>query len=176
LKLRQVSEEVLYATEPITVVGPELIARLKAQAAANRRRRARLCAHLDDTDRVHEMLIVHARGAYVPPHKHLDKSESFHLIEGRLEVVVFGDQGRISRVVPLGEPASGLAFYYRLSAALFHTVLPRSDWVVFHETTRGPFNRAETVFAPWAPGEDDAEGQSVFLQRLERELSGPEKG
>lgn len=35
------------------------------------------------------MLIVMAKGSYIRPHKHKNKSESFHIIEGLLDVIVF---------------------------------------------------------------------------------------
>jgi hypothetical protein len=34
---------------------------------------------------------------------------------------------------------------------------------VFHETTNGPFNRADTECAPWAPEETDVSSGCLFL-------------
>jgi len=41
---------------------------------------------------------------------------------------------------------------------------------VFHETTNGPFVRADMKCAAWAPGEDDIEGQKVYFHNLEEKL------
>ena len=98
---------------------------------------------------------MHALDAYVRPHKHIGKSESFHVIEGLLLVVVFDDEGSKIEDIPMGDMHSGELFYYRLPANLYHTVIPQQDFVVFHEVTNGPFDRSDTVFAPWAPAEDD---------------------
>ena len=68
----------------------------------------------------------------------------------------------------MGAYASGRPFYYRIAAPLFHTLLIRSDVLVFHETTSGPFSRADTVFAPWAPEDGDAAAVRRYLADLER--------
>ncbi len=152
LKFRKVNDEVFYADAPVVKITADTIAFLKARAAENSRRTARLCAHPDVDDGLHEMLIVHSRGACVPPHKHPGKSESFHVIEGRLKVVIFDDDGTKAEEITMGEVGSGLVFFYRLCEERYHTVIPETDWVVFHEVTNGPFDPAQTVFAPWGPG------------------------
>lgn len=168
MNTRVVNEEVLYADDAIVRVARPDIILLKEGAERNRRKRIRLCAHRDMEDSLHEMLIVHTRDTYVRPHKHLGKCESFHVIEGVADVVVFEDDGAIADVIPLGDYASGRAFYYRLTRPWFHTVLIRSDVLVFHETTNGPFRRADTVFAGWAPEENDEVERVRFLARLVR--------
>ena len=165
------SAEVRYATDAIVLVDAGDVAGLKRAAEENVRRRARLCAHHSVGDRLHEMLIVHTSDTYVRPHKHLDKSESFHIIEGDVDVVVFNDDGGVAEVMRMGAFASGRPFYYRLAAPLFHTLLIRSDVLVFHETTSGPFSRADTVFAPWAPEDGDASAVRRYLADLETRLT-----
>lgn len=161
------NDEVLYTDDSIVEVDRADIQRLKQAALANPRRRIRLCGHRDVDSTLHEMLIVHTRGTYVRPHKHLDKSESFHVIEGVADVVVFDDSGNVTEVVAMGDYGSGRKFFYRLSDPSFHTLLIQSEFFVFHEITNGPFVRADTVFAPWAP-----EGKNEALeQRFLHEIS-----
>jgi cupin fold WbuC family metalloprotein len=166
MQTRVESAEVLYATDGIVTVDAAAIAELKRDAGANPRRRIRLCAHAGVDDRLHEMLIVHARDAYVRPHKHIGKSESFHVIEGDVDVVIFDEGGGVTEVIQMGTVGSGRPFFYRIATPLFHTLLIRSAVLVFHEATNGPFNRADTVFAPWAPQEVDAAAVQTFLNRL----------
>ena len=68
------------------------------------RNRIRYCAHASPSDVVHEMFIVHPRGAYVRPHKHLDKSESMMIIEGEADYVMFDSKGNITEnaVITIG--------------------------------------------------------------------------
>ncbi len=166
LDFTKVSDEVLYSPGAITRVDQGDIGRLKEMAARNPRRRIRLCAHPDTADPLHEMLIVHMKEAYVPPHRHPGKSESFHIIEGELTVVVFDEAGVVTDVIEMGEPGSGRAFYYRLSEVRYHTVIATTDVVVFHEVTNGPFRQEDLERAPWAPGEDDDEAQRNFIRAI----------
>jgi cupin fold WbuC family metalloprotein len=161
------SAEVLYASDAVVLVGAEDIARLKSDAARNPRQRIRLCAHSGVDDTLHEMLIVHTNHTYVRPHKHLGKSESFHVIEGKVDVVLFDEGGAVTDTIPMGDVASGRPFFYRIASPIFHTLLIRSHVLVFHETTGGPFRRADTVFAPWAPEDGDPAAVRAFLDSVE---------
>ncbi len=171
MKIKPFNEEVFYTDEEVTKVNQQDVAWLKSKALANPRRRARLCAHPGIQDVLHEMLIVHVRDAYVQPHKHPHKSESFHIIEGRLKVVIFSESGKITEIIEMGEYLSGLRFYYRLARGLFHTVVPASETVVYHEVTNGPFDRADTVFAGWAPAENEIQAQAGFLKDLKQKAT-----
>ena len=171
MNYKKINDEVYYTQDIITKVDRKDIDFLKSLASQNKRKRVRLCTHKDTNDLVHEMLIVHALNCYVPPHKHLNKSESFHIIEGALKIILFDDDGEITEIIRIGDHASGGVLYYRLSESFFHTVLPSTEWVVFHEVTKGPFDRDETVFAPWAPKEDDFQNQGAFLNNLQQRIS-----
>jgi cupin fold WbuC family metalloprotein len=162
------SEEVLYTDQTITCVDRPFLEMLKTRAMETERKRIRLCTHANLEDGLHEMLIVLHRDTYVPPHAHQGKSESYHLIEGGLDVVIFQDDGTPDLVIPLSVDGQG-GFYYRLSEQRFHTVLVKSEWVVFHETTNGPFRRENTVFPSWAPGQgDDPLLQQRYLDGLRK--------
>ena len=172
LNIVEINEEVLYTRDAITQVDREGIEYLKAKALGNKRERVRLCAHLGVEDDVHEMLIVHTKGTYIRPHKHPNKSESFHIIEGDLDIVIFDDLGEVLKRIRMGEYASGARFFWRLSESYYHTVIPRSDIVVFHETTSGPFDRVTSnVGAPWSPEEDESQAQSRFMAQLDQRIS-----
>lgn len=160
-------EEVVYIREsPVVVTGRD-IAFIKAAAARSPRRRARICGHPAVDDELHEMIIAIKHGCYVPPHRHLQKSESVQVVEGRGLVVFFEPTGQIRRVERLGEPASAQSVvFYRMNEPMFHTLIVESDWLVIHEATRGPFRRQDNERAPWAPREDDVEGAAEFMRRL----------
>jgi cupin fold WbuC family metalloprotein len=166
-KYRIFNPEVLYSEAEITTVDRSDVDLFKQQSSCNPRKRIRLCAHGNPDDRLHEMLIVHDRSAYVRPHKHLGKTESTHIIEGLVDVVMFDDDGQIARVISMGDYSSGRTFYYRMATPVFHTLIIRSDVLVFHETTNGPFDRKDTVFAPWAPEDSDINSISTFMSNLD---------
>jgi cupin fold WbuC family metalloprotein len=112
------------------------------------------------------MLIVLLRGTYIRPHKHLAKVESFHIVEGAVDVVVFDEAGAIVDIVRMGDYASGRNFYYRISQPAYHTLVLRSDVLVIHETTNGPFHRDDSIFAPWSPAEEDEAAANAFMKKL----------
>ena len=169
-KYRTHNPEVLYTRDTLTRIDRSEIDHFKRLSSANPRKRVRLCAHGDQDDRLHEMVIVHERGAYVRPHKHPGKSESTHVIEGLVDVVLFDDDGGIADVLHLGDYASGRTFFYRMAAPTYHTLLIRSDVLVFHEITNGPFDRKDTVFAPWAPADQEGSAVDRYIAGLEDRL------
>lgn len=168
---RRASEEVLCATESLVVLSAGDIEQLKSLAASTARERSRLCVHKENENPVHEMFIVHSSEAYVRPHKHIGKPESFHVIEGRVDVVLYDDEANVTDVIRMGDYGSGLSFYYRIADATFHTLLIRSPILVFHETTSGPFDRSQTVLAAWAPEDSDRAGQQEFRSSLEQHVA-----
>ena len=89
MKLKKFNDEVFYAEDSIVRVDSADIEKLKQKARQNPRRRARICAHSNIDDSIHEMLIVHEKSCYVRPHKHANKTESFHIIEGKVDIILF---------------------------------------------------------------------------------------
>jgi cupin fold WbuC family metalloprotein len=169
--LHKVNEEVFIAEGPIVRCGDAEIAFLKRQAQASPRKRARICAHKTKDDALHEMVIAIAEASYIHPHRHLDKSESFHIVEGKVDVVIFDHAGVIVDVIELGAPGSGRCFYYRLSESVFHTLLMRTDFLVVHEVTNGPFTRDGTVLAPFAPPEDETDAARDYMHRVSDQVA-----
>ncbi|MAF95239.1 MAG: cupin [Rhodospirillaceae bacterium] len=164
--IREESEEVLYTTADIATAGDADIAALKERAARNPRKRCRLCTHSDSLAELHGMLIVHGRDAYVRPHRHAGKAETLHVIEGTAVLVVFDGDGAITRAEALAPVGSGRSFYYRMPEGVFHSLLITSDWLVFYESTTGPFDRTKTENAPWSPEDGDDDDVKDYMARL----------
>lgn len=165
--MKRESPGIYRSVRGIVLVGKGDVARLKRIAVHGRLQRSRLCVHPNDEAPLHEMFIVHRKGVYVRPHRHPGKSESYHVIEGRADLVFFDQRGRVSSVRSLGPPSSGGHFYCRINDSHFHTLLVRSVFFVFHEVTTGPFRRNKTDFARWAPAANDSEAQRMYLDNLE---------
>ncbi len=139
---------------------------LKQAARQAPLRRARFCLHRDENDKVHEMVIAFCRDSYVPPHRHRNKSESFHMIEGRLLVVLFDDRGLVTRKIEMTPLPEGKTFFYRLNMEQWHTVIPLTDFVIIHETTAGPFKKEESDFPAWAPAAVDEAAIRKFIRQI----------
>lgn len=168
MRLKKISNEVYLVDEPIVKIGREEIELLKKSVWTTPRGRVRICAHQDSSDLLHEMIIALAQSTYIRPHKHLKKSESFHIIEGEVDVVVFDDEGNIIEVIELGDLNSGKKFYYRLATPQFHTLIIHSDPLVIHETTNGPFKKGDAIFAPWTPEERNLLAGHRYIKSLSK--------
>ena len=42
--------------------------------------------------------------------------------------------------------------------------------LVFHEVTSGPFNRNDTVLAPWAPSEENKKKTDQYILELSKKV------
>lgn len=168
MTLLQQSPEVFIAKGPIATIGPADIETLRKAVKHTPKRRARINAHPGHDDALHEMIIAIEPGSYIRPHRHPGKSEAFHIIEGDVDIVVFRDDGEIDQIVSLGEKGGSRPFYYRMSEPRFHTLIIRSDLLIVHEITNGPFSPAGTTYAAFAPAEGDpaaARFQAALIAR-----------
>jgi cupin fold WbuC family metalloprotein len=171
MALVQKSPEVFLAEGPISTIGSADIEVLRQAVGKTPRRRARINAHTESNDELHEMIIAIEPGSYIRPHKHPGKSESFHIIEGQVDIVVFSEQGNIERVVSLAAKGGLHPFYYRMSTAHFHTLIIRSDLLVVHEITNGPFVPTGTIYAAFAPEDGDAVKAAAFQADLVKRVA-----
>lgn len=167
-RFQAVAEGVFVALTPISTVGSAEIAFVKAQARSALRRRARLCLHRSSYDRLHDMVIALDAQTYLRPHRHDEKSETFHIIEGAASVVIFDSHGNIEQVIDLaGDNGARL---YRLDEPHYHTLVIHSEMLVIHEITNGPFAPGATDYAGFAPAEDDTVKASAYLNDLRARL------
>lgn len=172
MNLVQKSPEVFVAEGQIAVIGAEEIALLKSAVMQSPKGRVRINTHVNGDDRLHEMFIAIRPDSYIRPHKHPNKTESFHLVYGAVDIVVFEDDGQIRQVVPLGAGNPARAFYYRMSKPFFHTLVIHSDLLVVHEITNGPFQPSGTVFASFAPEDSDAAAAAAYQTALAEKIHG----
>ena len=59
---------------------------------------------------------------------------------------------------------------YRLSNELWHMVIPLTEFVIFHETTNGPFIKEETDFSVWAPDGKDLDKVLEFKHKIKNQV------
>ena len=167
------NEEVLYISEGISLITQFDLQELKRLALINPRHRVRLCTHRSPDDRLHEMFIVHAKDCYVRPHKHIQKTESMSILEGEVDVILFNEDGEICQVNQLGAPETGKIFYQKLPEETFHMLIIRTELLVFHEITLGPFLKENTIFPEWAPidyGADSLEFFNKINLKIKKEI------
>jgi cupin fold WbuC family metalloprotein len=153
---------VLFTQDTICTAAPELLEQLKKLAQKAPLQRARYCMHLSHDDPIQEMIIALHGNPYIRPHRHPNKSESFHMIEGEVIVAFFDDSGFIIKKIYLSSKKDR-PFLYRLSSPLWHTVVSLTEYCVFHEVITGPFSQAE--YPAWEP-HDDPQSIQLFHQKI----------
>ena len=91
MRARKVRPEVFYPDE---LVDRDDVTSLVTEADPIPCRRTRRSAN----DRLHEMLIMHHREAYIRAHRHLGRAEWMHIIEGETDLVLFDKAGVLTEV------------------------------------------------------------------------------
>ena len=172
--LIQFNDEVEINQKDIFLLDKACIKRIKGLAQENSSGKYRTCVHQSEKDNVHEMVIVHSSGTYVRPHKHKINGESLQFIEGVGTAIIFNEDGSIKQAFKVGSQSSDNTFYYSMGKGLFHMLIIDSEYLVFKETTRGPFIRNDTVFPNWAPDGKDKNELAKYFAHLDKLLK--EKG
>ena len=132
---------------------------VEALAQASPRLRMNHNFHHDAFENPHRFLNVLLRGTYVRPHRHLDppKAESFLILEGVADAILFDDSGAVTARYRLGEDSpEGRLWGVDIQPGVWHTILPRTERVVCFEVKPGPWlPSTDKEFADWAPAEND---------------------
>lgn len=143
----------------VKLISGALFETVAALASSSPRLRMNHNFHSSPADNPHRFLNVLLRGTYIRPHRHLapPKSESFLVLEGIADVILFDDHGAITARYRLGaESPEGHLWGVDLPPGVWHTVVPRTTRVVCFEVKPGPWIPAtDKEFASWAPAEND---------------------
>lgn len=124
----------------------------------------RLSMHTTPDDAFHDMIVFQHRDRYYRPKKHLNKPMSFHMMEGKMAIFVFDDEGNVIDTCILDARKN---IVYRVAAGYYHTDLPLTDYVVHHECTMGPFvGDSDREFAPWSPDGTDRDEYLSYRDEL----------
>lgn len=128
----------------VFVLDQAAIEDLKASARKSPLRRARFCLHPSIDSYVQEMVIALFNDSVVEPHKHpVNKPESYHLIEGAMDVHIFDPHGNRCQRIQLRLDAARM---YRIKGNVWHQPMAVSECAVYHEVYTGPFNKSADVF------------------------------
>lgn len=160
-----------FATHKNNGVDMDMIAKLKELSVEKgRKENCRICLHSSPASEFHNMVILEYKDSrYYRPHKHKSKQEAIHLIEGRAAVIIFTDKGEIEQIMPLGTNKMIIA---RLAANTYHTVIPLSDQVIYHESKPGPFvSEKDSLYPDWAPDGTDDNKAKAYIATLIKMVS-----
>ena len=102
-------------------------------------KRFRICLHQSTEDLVQEMIICFSRGSKVPIHRHNNKSESFYIIEGIIDVRIYNCKGELTEKIRLGDLTTRYPVLYRLNTSFWHDIDVITEFSIVHEIVTGPF-------------------------------------
>ena len=166
VKIKKESQEVFYCRGDLISINSKVIKKLISQSNKSKFKKSRYCFHKNKQSKLQEMIICHKKNYYVRPHKHLNKEESIYVIKGRADAYFFDNKGNIVKILELGNVRSNKNFYYKLNKKLFHTLVIKSKYFIFHEVSDGPFIKNRTIFAKWAPEKN----YSTFMHLLKTKI------
>jgi cupin fold WbuC family metalloprotein len=153
----------------VKLISGSLLEAVTARASDSPRRRMNHNFHSDADDNPHRFLNVLLQGTYIRPHRHLlpPKSETFLVLEGEADVVLFDDQGTVIGRHELGrESAEGHLWGIDIPPGIWHTIVARTERVICFEVKPGPWKAAEDKeFAIWAPPENSPDAE-VYIEGL----------
>jgi len=136
-------EETWFSKSPFVTIRKDLLESLAKAASKTARGRSRFCTHISPKEKTHEMFIVHPKKAKIPIHSHTNKDESIFILKGKALFYIYSPTGKIKKRIYMGTIASGLPFYQRIPAGVFHSLQICSKNLIFLETTSGPFHRKD---------------------------------
>ena len=105
----------------------------------------RICLHTKKNAKHHDMIILQQKLKFYTPHKHLRKGETYHIIKGSMACVLFNNKGSIKKICHLKRND-----IFRTPINIFHTMLPVSKFVIYHESKTGPFlKKNDSILYEW---------------------------
>lgn len=166
-KYKQTSNNIFYSDGGFCAVDYSDILHLKAAAIQSEQKRSRICFHATSDDQQQEMLIAAHKSSYIRPHRHIQKTETLTIIEGKCDALLFDKTGNLINKFSMTCASERDCFFYRMPPKYFHSLIIESEWLIFLETTIGPFNNTDTEQAQWAPESSETiEGLSYLKSKL----------
>ncbi|MEI6124026.1 MAG: WbuC family cupin fold metalloprotein [Bacteroidota bacterium] len=144
----------------------KLLSEIVLQAKQSQRKRMNFNFHRNNDAILQRMLNALEPESYIRPHKHVnpDKNEVFVVLQGKLLLVEFDDEGAICETVVLDSNLGNHAV--EIPPNRFHTIISLESGSVAFEFKEGPYDVAtDKVFASWAP-EEGGEGAQLFLRTI----------
>ena len=150
MNIKKINENVYQAIKDPYIFTEDDCKTLISTAESHISQRARINIHGSSTDPIHEMLIAFTNKSIILPHKHPAKTESFHIIQGKVSIHFYEEDGSQSQIPNIILENSSSQLFYRLNRPLIHKVVPLSQICIIHEVTNGPFIPGKSsIFPDW---------------------------
>ena len=141
------------------------LADLFRQAKAAPRLRSHLLLHSGHDDQVQRLVIALCAGTYVRAHRHSEQWEILTLLQGRMDLLLFSPDGRLSERIALG---AGRTTLVQIPPGQVHCGVVVEDETAILEVKPGPFRANE--FEAWSPEEGSADAAAFVDWAMRAEI------
>ena len=124
------------------IIDNELLDKLTEQAVNNERLRKNYNLHRSLNDNVQRLLNAMEPGTVLPIHRHLHTDETYIVLKGSLNVLVYNEKKILTQTIFL-DPKAG-KFGVSIPAAQWHTVEILEKGTVIFEVKQGPYAPLDT--------------------------------
>ena len=123
------------------IINNELLDNLTAQAKINERLRKNYNLHHSLNDQVQRLLNALEPGTVLPIHRHLHSDETFLILRGSMNVLVYNDEKELVKTILLSTEKGN--FGLSISAGQWHTIEVLETGTVMFEIKQGPYTPLE---------------------------------
>lgn len=147
------------------LVTEELLDAITTQAKESPRLRMNHNFHAAMDAPIHRLLNALEPGTYLPPHRHMDKEETYLVLRGSLFAFFFDEAGAVVEKVCLN-PSEG-KYGLEIPPCTWHSIIALESGTVIYEIKKGPYQPLPLEdIAPWAPSPSDEVGVKAFMKRM----------
>ena len=94
----------------------------------------RICLHKNKQKKLHNMIIFLTKKSNNKVHKHKNQDETYQIISGKMKINIYTNKKKYLRSFVL-EPSKKIIL--RINSNTFHSTIPLTKFVVFHESRIG---------------------------------------
>jgi len=124
------------------VIDNDLLHKLVEQAQENERLRKNYNLHCSLNDNVQRLLNAMEPGTELPIHRHLHTDETYIVLQGSLNVLLYNDKKKLIQTILL-DPKQG-KYGVSIPADQWHTVEILEKGTVIFEVKQGPYSPLES--------------------------------
>ena len=134
----------IFVKQNYLVVDKKLVRNLKNFSILRNKCDARICLHREKEDPLQNMIVLNwKKNCKKIAHKHLQKDETYHMIAGSMLVNIYSNRKKIKKKIKLLSKNKSIL---RVKNNTFHSIIPITDLVIFHESRKGPFSPKDNIF------------------------------
>jgi cupin fold WbuC family metalloprotein len=123
-------------------INKKQITTIKKKFLLSKIKKFRILLHENYRSKIHEMLIFLKKDYEMPKHYNYNFDKSYFLIHGKFKLLFYNKKKKIINTINMDCNSN---FFYRFKKKSFHKLTVESKYVVFLETSAGPFLGMKTL-------------------------------